>query len=140
MKEIIDRVSYDGNVRAIVLASAFDKIFTAGLDRKIPISHGANATSQGIHYRPHAIARRCSPRVGHPRPPHCEWAPPVSQIAGPPLTHQRFQAAITAIEKCFQPVICAINGIAVGLAIDLASACDIRLCTDDVTMGIFVSG
>jgi delta(3,5)-delta(2,4)-dienoyl-CoA isomerase len=106
LHETINRVSLDPEVRVIVFASAFEKIFTAGLDLK--------ATTIGKAQRLDA-ARQAF------------W------------THDhisRFQAAITSLEKCRQPVICAINGIAVGLAIDIASACDIRICTDDATMGI----
>merc|ERR1711981_1064768 len=39
-----------------------------------------------------------------------------------------FQDKITAIESCRKPVIAAVSGAAVGLAIDILSACDIRYC------------
>lgn len=54
------------------------------------------------------------------------------------LTGQDFQDAITSIERCTQPVICAMYGYALGLAIDIASACDIRVAATDVRMGIQV--
>ncbi|BEI86390.1 hypothetical protein CcaverHIS002_0606770 [Cutaneotrichosporon cavernicola] len=106
MHATLDRVSMDADVRVIVLASALEKIFTAGLDLK--------ATHIGKGQALDA-ARQAFDTYNH---------------------ISRFQAAISALEKCRQPVICAINGIAVGLAIDIASACDIRLCAEDATMGI----
>jgi enoyl-CoA hydratase/carnithine racemase len=39
MRDIIERVSHDGNIRCIVLSSALDKFFTAGLDREF--THGS---------------------------------------------------------------------------------------------------
>jgi hypothetical protein len=54
------------------------------------------------------------------------------------VREQDFQDAISSIQRCKQPVIAAIHGNAVGLAIDIASACDVRLAASDVTFGIFV--
>lgn len=50
-----------------------------------------------------------------------------------------FQEAITSLEKARQPVIAAMYGYSLGLAVDIASACDIRLAASDVKMGIMVS-
>ncbi|CAN0275383.1 unnamed protein product, partial [Ectocarpus sp. 4 AP-2014] len=41
------------------------------------------------------------------------------------------QESFTAVERCPQPVIAAIHGACVGGAVDLACACDIRLCSED---------
>merc|ERR1711977_584764 len=46
------------------------------------------------------------------------------------------QAYISQIEECQKPVIAAISGIAYGLAIDIASACDIRYCSSDAQFSI----
>jgi enoyl-CoA hydratase/carnithine racemase len=51
---------------------------------------------------------------------------------------QDFQDAISSLERARQPVICAMHGYALGLAIDIASACDIRVAASDVRMGIQV--
>lgn len=41
------------------------------------------------------------------------------------------QAAFTAVERCPKPVIAAIHGVCFGAGLDLAAACDIRLCSAD---------
>lgn len=46
------------------------------------------------------------------------------------------QAQVTSFEKCRVPVICAIHGYCIGAGIDMASACDIRLCARDVKFTI----
>jgi len=47
-----------------------------------------------------------------------------------------FQKPITSIEKCRKPVIAAITGAAVGGAIDILSACDIRYCDETAWFSI----
>ena len=47
-----------------------------------------------------------------------------------------FQDPISSIEKCKKPVIAAVSGAAVGGAIDLLSACDIRYCDKDAWFSI----
>ncbi|WVQ73155.1 hypothetical protein IAR50_002719 [Cryptococcus sp. DSM 104548] len=108
MHRIVDQVSNDPAVRCIVLSSALENAFTAGLD----------VTSNGLSTLPPASdpARRGIALRAH-------------------LLH--FQAAITSLSLARQPVICALFGSSVGLAIDLASACDIRVCASNVKLGIF---
>ncbi|RSH88148.1 uncharacterized protein EHS24_000675 [Apiotrichum porosum] len=106
MRDIIERVSRDGNIRCIVLSSALDKFFTAGLD--------LDGTSIGKAVNLDA-ARRGFELYNHIKD---------------------FQDAISSLEHCRQPVICAMYGYALGLAIDIASACDVRFAASNVTMGI----
>ncbi|KAJ9115086.1 hypothetical protein QFC22_005414 [Naganishia vaughanmartiniae] len=47
-----------------------------------------------------------------------------------------FQSCISAIEEVTQPVIAAISGLCLGLGIDIASACDVRLVSDQASLGI----
>lgn len=49
-----------------------------------------------------------------------------------------FQNAISAIEKCPQPVIGAAHGVSFGLAIDILCACDIRYAASDARFSIKV--
>jgi enoyl-CoA hydratase len=43
----------------------------------------------------------------------------------------KLQDTISAIEKCRKPVLAAIHGGCVGGGVDIASACDMRYCTED---------
>jgi enoyl-CoA hydratase/carnithine racemase len=47
-----------------------------------------------------------------------------------------WQDDLTAIEKCRKPVIAAVHGAVIGGAIDMITACDIRLCTQDAKFSI----
>ena len=44
---------------------------------------------------------------------------------------KELQDGITAIERCRKPVIAAIHGHCVGAGLDMATACDIRICSED---------
>ena len=46
------------------------------------------------------------------------------------------QACFSAPEKCRKPVIAAVHGHCIGGGVDLTTACDIRLCTEDATFAI----
>ncbi|XP_022107021.1 delta(3,5)-Delta(2,4)-dienoyl-CoA isomerase, mitochondrial-like isoform X2 [Acanthaster planci] len=41
------------------------------------------------------------------------------------------QESFTVMEKCLKPVIAAVHGACVGAGVDMITACDIRLCTQD---------
>ncbi|XP_062843526.1 delta(3,5)-Delta(2,4)-dienoyl-CoA isomerase, mitochondrial [Trichomycterus rosablanca] len=43
----------------------------------------------------------------------------------------RYQETFTVIEKCPKPVVVAVQGACLGGGVDLITACDIRLCTQD---------
>ncbi|XP_002730784.1 delta(3,5)-Delta(2,4)-dienoyl-CoA isomerase, mitochondrial-like [Saccoglossus kowalevskii] len=44
---------------------------------------------------------------------------------------KKYQETFTVIEKCRKPVIAAIHNACVGGGVDMITACDIRLCTED---------
>lgn len=44
---------------------------------------------------------------------------------------QELQQAITAVERCPKPVIAAVHGFCLGAGLDLATACDIRLASQE---------
>jgi enoyl-CoA hydratase len=49
---------------------------------------------------------------------------------------QRMQQAITCVASCTKPVIAAIHGWCIGGGVDLATACDIRICSADAMFSV----
>ncbi len=49
---------------------------------------------------------------------------------------QRMQGSITSVASCTKPVIAAIHGWCVGGGVDLAAACDIRICSADAKFSV----
>jgi len=43
----------------------------------------------------------------------------------------KLQAAVSSIERCSKPVLAAIHQGCIGAGVDIASACDMRYCTED---------
>ncbi|RAL03118.1 enoyl-CoA hydratase/isomerase family protein [Aspergillus ibericus CBS 121593] len=112
LSAIFTRLSSDPSVRAIVLTGAGDRAFTAGLDVKAA-SEGLLSDSPG---QPDLdSARRATPLRRH-----------IASI----------QDCISSIEKCEKPVIVALHGIALGLAIDISVAADVRVCSADVRLAV----
>ncbi|CAA7400551.1 unnamed protein product [Spirodela intermedia] len=46
------------------------------------------------------------------------------------------QAAISAVERCRRPVIAAVHGACIGGGVDLATACDLRYCSEDAFFSV----
>ncbi|KAL2855364.1 ClpP/crotonase-like domain-containing protein [Aspergillus pseudoustus] len=111
LSQIINKLSHDPNVRAVIISGAGDKAFTAGLDVKAA-SGGILADSDGTSVEP---ARKAVQLRRH--------------IA-------EFQDCITAIEKCEKPVIVVMHGFSLGLAIDLSSCADVRFAAKDAKFAV----
>lgn len=47
-----------------------------------------------------------------------------------------FQHAISSVERCEKPVIAAVDGNCLGAGVDLATACDLRYCTDGASFSV----
>lgn len=107
--QIFEKLSYDPEIRAVVLTGAGDRAFTAGLD--------VQAASESWINKP----------------------PPVdaARVANSSRRHiLEFQEWISKIEKCEKPTIAVLHGISLGLAIDMSSCCDIRICSKDVKLAV----
>ncbi|KAG8931415.1 hypothetical protein FRC02_002749 [Tulasnella sp. 418] len=109
LSSIFDKISRDGEVRAVVLGSNIPNFWCAGLDlveatktiSKPP--SGQDAAREGIPLRQHILD---------------------------------FQNAISSIENCRQPVIAAVHGLAIGLSVDILCTCDIRYAASDTKFSI----
>ncbi|GLB45550.1 putative enoyl-CoA hydratase/isomerase [Lyophyllum shimeji] len=98
------------DIRAVVLSSAFPKIFTAGLDLTSAAGLGAATSDTSQDSARASLAMR---KVIH-----------------------EFQQAIGAPERCPFPVIVAVHGPVIGLGVDLISACDIRYAASNASFSI----
>ncbi|KAL5362435.1 ClpP/crotonase-like domain-containing protein [Aspergillus floccosus] len=109
MRHLFDQLSVDPSIRAIVLTGAGDRAFTAGLDVKAA-STGLFGDKGGTDTARKAINIR---RYIH-----------------------TFQDCLTSIERCEKTVICAMHGYSYGFAIDISSAADIRICSQDAQFAV----
>ncbi|KAF8426973.1 ClpP/crotonase-like domain-containing protein [Tirmania nivea] len=102
LQDIFERLRLDSGVRVAILSGAGERAFTAGLDLREG-ALGMSSSKEGEDsYRQ---ARKVRETI-------LQW-----------------QKAVNAVEGCGKPVIVILHGISYGLALDLASACDIRVCT-----------
>lgn len=119
LRTLVDGFAQDPNVRAIVFSGAGPRGFTAGLDIKaastglLSPSPSSSSSSSGQSKQD---AARIATRLRR-------------QIAD-------FQDCVSALERCPKPVVCLLHGVSFGLAIDLASATDIRLCARDTQFSV----
>ncbi|CAL1697210.1 unnamed protein product [Somion occarium] len=104
--QIVEKIGQETDIRVVVLASSLPKFFTAGIDL---------TSIQDFENYDKDPARRAL------------------QIRSSILA---FQRAISATERCPVPVIAAVHGIALGLAIDMITACDIRYAAANTTFSI----
>jgi len=107
LRGIFKHLSTHPDVRCIVISGAGDRAFTAGLDVQ-QASSGDAALSNNSFVDP---SRRAATLRRH---------------------ILDYQDVISTVANCEKPVIALMHGYSYGLAIDLSSACDIRICTSDV--------
>ncbi|KAK0762427.1 hypothetical protein N5P37_005240 [Trichoderma harzianum] len=106
---VFQQLSADADVRAVVLSGAGDKAFTAGLDVQ---SASQDSTLMSDQKDPARKAKGMRAQI------------------------EEFQASIGAMEKCEKPVIAAMHGIALGLAIDISCTADIRICASNTRFAV----
>ncbi|TKA76669.1 hypothetical protein B0A55_02611 [Friedmanniomyces simplex] len=107
---IFRKLSIDPDVRAVILTAVGDRAFTSGLDVQAASENGAVARTE-----------------------HADPARKATAIRRHILD---FQEDISAIEKCEKPVIAVLHGISYGLAIDMTTCCDIRICSRDTRFSV----
>ncbi|WEW60292.1 hypothetical protein PRK78_005777 [Emydomyces testavorans] len=107
LRRIFDQLSVDPNVRAIILSGAGPRAFTAGLDVKAAANSALGGSGGAGKSDPARTAVQLRRHVAS------------------------FQDCMSAVEKCEKPVICVMHGISYGLAIDLATTADLRICSKD---------
>ncbi|KAK0102419.1 hypothetical protein ONS95_006039 [Cadophora gregata] len=111
MKTVFDTLSLSPDVRAIIFSGAGEKAFTAGLDVQAASQEGVLKQQEG--------------------------QPDAARVAvGIKRYVQEFQDCVSSIEKCEKPVICVLHGFSFGLAIDMSTCADIRICTSDVKFAV----
>ncbi|KAL6863929.1 ClpP/crotonase-like domain-containing protein [Trichoderma novae-zelandiae] len=109
---VFGQLGADADVRAVVLTGAGERAFTAGLDVQAAAQDGT-----------------LSPAGGEERDP-------ARRAKGMRRQIEEFQGGIGAMEKCEKPVICAMHGISLGLAIDIACCADIRICASNTRFAV----
>ncbi|KAH8671077.1 ClpP/crotonase-like domain-containing protein [Xylariales sp. PMI_506] len=107
--QIFRKLSFDPNVRVVVLTGAGDRAFTAGLDVK------AASESSAIGGGELDPARSATTKRRH---------------------ILEFQDCLTQVEKCEKPVIVVLHGFSFGMAIDMSSCCDVRICSKDSRLSV----
>ncbi|GLV45570.1 Enoyl-CoA hydratase 1 [Carabus blaptoides fortunei] len=101
--QCFDDLAVDENCRSVVLTGS-GKLFTAGIDLKDMMSLSSELADA------EDIARKA--KIMH-------------------ILIGKYQASLTAIEKCNKPVIVGVHGPCVGAGVDIITATDIRYCTSD---------
>ena len=103
--EVLEVINRNSDIRVVVMSST-GKHFCAGMD--------LNAFSNGVDNIP-----------DDKKPDHARIGEAVYRVA------KELQEYISTLEKIRVPVIAAIHGGCIGGAVDMVTACDIRLASDD---------
>jgi enoyl-CoA hydratase len=119
----MEELSNDGDVRAVVIA-ARGSAFTVGIDLNLLAQVAGQRFTVGIDLN--LLAQVAGQREG-------------SDAARKLARYEevkKFQQTMNSIADCPKPVIAAIHGYCLGAGIDLITACDIRLASDDAVFSI----
>ncbi len=107
---------------------AFSKYLISRLDHvKVVILTGAGpAFTSGLDLKSPSIAEIFAPSSSSPGARASSLKSLISTM----------QLPILSIANFPRPVVCAVNGICVGLGVDIACACDIRVCSTDAKFSV----
>lgn len=126
LASVFSYLSHNADVRVIVMSGSGSRGFSAGLDVHEATTTGILRKDNGLD--PGRKANRIRRDV------------------------EELQCCVGAIEHCekreiwirhfivntdnWAAVICVLHGISFGFALDIATCCDVRICTSDVTMAV----
>ena len=101
------------------------------------ISNAFDRAEREFHRGARVVVLRAAGRVFSPGIDLNQFAEPDMDLRDNlfPFT-ARYQAIANKIERCSLPVICVMQGYCLGLALELAMACDFRLAADRTKMGL----
>lgn len=116
-RDIFAHLSHDPSTRAIVLSGAGPKAFTSGLD-VLAASQSSNILATQTSSS--SNIQRDGARVATDMRRHI----------------LEFQDCISAVERCEKPVIAAMHGYTLGLGIDIAVCCDVRICAAETRFAV----
>ena len=106
--EVMDEVDSDHDVRVVILAGR-GRAFTAGIDLLGMVTEVTGIAEPGI--------------MGRKR---LELVKDILKL----------QDSITSLEICRKPVIAAVHGHCIGAGVDIITACDIRLASEDASFSV----
>lgn len=105
---IFEDLDADGNIRVIIIAGK-GAAFSAGIDL---VGMGTELPEIAQPHQNGGIKQKMIKKI------------------------RKLQDAISCIEWCSKPVIAAIHGYCIGAGLDMATACDIRLCSEDAVFSL----
>lgn len=110
LRSVFEYLSSNPDIRCVLISGAGSRAFTAGLD--ITAASLPGSAIRAASSDPSRKAHR--------------------------LRHHilDLQSCISSISRCGKPVIALLHGYTYGLGIDLATACDIRLCAADTRFSV----
>ena len=111
LRIIFDYLSHNSSTRTILLSGAGPKAFTTGLDTFAASQSGVLS---------HEVAT----------------LDPARRATAMRREILEFQDCISSIERCEKPVVCALHGYSLGLAIDISVCADVRFCTKDTKFAV----
>jgi len=98
-----EQLSLDPNCRVVILSAA-GRLFCAGIDL-----HGLMSSGQELQEAENTFSK--------------------AKLLESSI--KLYQKSFSAIEKCTKPVIVCVHNACIGAGVDMITACDIRLCTED---------
>lgn len=111
LQQCFERVDRDNDCVCVVLHGGSSRLFCSGIDLASELASGGSAFSASDQ----DVSRKGLKMMNFIDTP---------------------QQAMTSVERCKKPVICAMHSGVVGGGIDLATACDIRYCAKDTYFSI----